>query len=211
MDANLRKKIDDLAVKIYNTKDPEAASLPMPHWVGDNFDRGILFIGTNPGIPQKSHSEEGTIIHTKQFDLATWYKFYLKGLQSCIVGMFISKVLQELNLTWDDISVTNIVKVATPNNNEPTDKQVKLWLPFLHQQIILLAPRLVVTFGYFAKNKLIGSEHKINEVRTINRFFGFNYLSFKWLGILHPSYMNRQGSVDYWLPRIVSKIKEGIA
>ena len=62
-------------------------------------------------------------------------------------GQFLNEMLELINLQRSDVYITNIVKYRPPNNRDPEDDEKAAFLPYLHKQLAIIQPKLVVTLG----------------------------------------------------------------
>lgn len=79
-------------------------------------------------------------------------------------GKLLTKLLNSINLSRDDVFITNIVKCRPPNNRDPSPNEISQCSPYLRKQIELINPRLIITLGrhslsYFVPNTPIGKAH----------------------------------------------------
>lgn len=117
----------------------ETATQAVP---GDgNPDADIMFVGEAPG---KNEDEQG-----KPFVGAA--------------GKFLSEMLASINLKREDIYITNVVKYRPPNNRDPEPDEIEACMPWLHEQIRIIEPKIIVTLGRHALEHFIPSK-KISEV-----------------------------------------------
>lgn len=106
-----------------------------------NPDADILFIGEAPG---KKEDEQGV-----PFIGAA--------------GKFLSEMLATIHLKREDIYITNIVKYRPPNNRDPLPAEVLACEEWLHEQIKIIQPKVIVTLGRHAMEHFIPGQ-KISEV-----------------------------------------------
>ena len=79
-------------------------------------------------------------------------------------GQLLDQVLAAAGLAREEVFITNVVKARPPGNRDPTRAEIAHWMPFLVQQLDLVAPRLVVPLGrhalaHFAPGERIGAAH----------------------------------------------------
>jgi uracil-DNA glycosylase family 4 len=102
--------------------------------MGDgNPDADIVFIGEAPG---KNEDEQG-----------------LPFVGAA--GKFLNEMLASIGLERSDIYITNIVKYRPPNNRDPHPDEKAAFLPFLHAQMEVIEPKLVVTLGRHSMDSLL--------------------------------------------------------
>lgn len=67
-------------------------------------------------------------------------------------GKFLNQMLETINLSRDQVYITNIVKYRPPNNRDPLTDEKAIFMPFLNRQIEIINPKLIVTLGRHSMN-----------------------------------------------------------
>ncbi|WP_236006145.1 uracil-DNA glycosylase [Paradesulfitobacterium ferrireducens] len=80
-------------------------------------------------------------------------------------GRMLNKILEETGLRREDIYITGVVKCRPPGNRLPKKDEVEACVPFLHEQIRSLQPKIIVCLGSLAAKTLIDPKLKISEAR----------------------------------------------
>lgn len=86
-------------------------------------------------------------------------------------GKYLEKLLASINLTRDDVFITNVVKHRPPENRDPTPDEITACRVYLDEQIALIDPLLICTLGrhsmarYFPGGK-ITKIHGVPEFDT---------------------------------------------
>ena len=78
-------------------------------------------------------------------------------------GKFLNEMLANIGLKREDIYITNIVKYRPPDNRDPIPEEVLACEPWLHEQLSIIKPRLIVTLGRHALEHFVPGK-KISEV-----------------------------------------------
>ncbi|MEK6880588.1 MAG: uracil-DNA glycosylase family protein, partial [Nanoarchaeota archaeon] len=138
----------------------------------------ILFVGQNPGNPFNDKTRELTQNVITEREFKDFEIEYFNNIYNSIMGDFLKSLVGE---SWNHISFTNIVKVPTLDNSEPSQELIDNFFPITKKQINLLQPNLVVLIGKFA-GKQFGIEnfYEFKKIDNIDYFL-----------IPHPSYINR--------------------
>jgi uracil-DNA glycosylase len=79
-------------------------------------------------------------------------------------GKLLDELLGEAGLVRDDVFITNVVKARPPGNRDPKADEVAHYLPWLEQQLALIAPSVIIPVGrhalaHFAPGKKISQVH----------------------------------------------------
>ena len=112
-------------------------------------------------------------------------------------GKQLDTLLQDIDLTIDDVYIANILKYRPPKNRDPTTEEIKNHTPYLLRQIKVIQPKVIVTLGNYA-TKFVMSGFKPEEmkkVQGISKLHGnpvkinFNDTQFIVIPIYHPAAM----------------------
>ena len=101
-------------------------------------------------------------------------------------GALLDQLLADIELTRDDVYITNVVKCRPPENRDPTPTEVATCGDFLSRQIELVNPRVIVTLGKFAMARWFSG-------MTISKLRGQAISeSGRWImPVFHPAYVLR--------------------
>ena len=81
-------------------------------------------------------------------------------------GQLLDKILDACGFNRDEhVYIGNIVKCRPPNNRDPEPAETKACLGYLHEQIRLINPKIIVLLGATALKSLIDPEARITRVR----------------------------------------------
>lgn len=105
-------------------------------------------------------------------------------------GQLLDKIFKYGGFDVDtQIYLTNVVKRRPPNNRDPTVEEIAYFLPYLHEEIRLVDPVIIVLAGSIATKAFLGQDVRITQVR--GTWFG-GQLGNPWIiPIFHPSYLLR--------------------
>lgn len=82
-------------------------------------------------------------------------------------GRLLDKMLASIGLSREtNCYIANIVKCRPPNNREPAPDERRACMPFLEEQIRLLAPKAILCAGRTAAQSLLATTDGINKLRT---------------------------------------------
>jgi DNA polymerase len=79
-------------------------------------------------------------------------------------GKLLSKLLDGIGLSRDDVYICNTVKCRPPGNRNPLPEELEACETHLFRQIEIIQPRLVATLGNFATKLLSGKPAGITQV-----------------------------------------------
>ena len=130
-------------------------------------------------------------------------------------GKFLAEMLDDIKLAREDVYITNIVKYRPPNNRDPEPEEKKACAPWLHEELNLVAPKLIVFLGRHSMSDFF-PELKISEVHGKLIHKKFKGIKTEWfLPLYHPASALYNGGMrdtlkeDFGLiPKILKKIEE---
>jgi uracil-DNA glycosylase family 4 len=79
-------------------------------------------------------------------------------------GQLLSKLLEGIGMTREDVWVCNVLKCRPPGNRDPQPDEIEACEGHLFRQIELIRPTLVATLGNFATKLLSGKPAGITRV-----------------------------------------------
>lgn len=107
-------------------------------------------------------------------------------------GHLLDLMLAAIGLDRTKVYIANTVPWRPPGNRTPTPAEIALCLPFLHRQIALAAPDLLVTLGAPAAQTLLGQPVSITRARGKWREVEIEGKALKLLPTFHPAFLLRQ-------------------
>jgi len=144
--------------------------------VGD-LNTQLLFIGEAPGTDEDEQGEP----------------FVGKA------GQLLTRIIQAMGLTRDSVYIANILKCRpdtpgqTAGNRKPTPQEMRTCIPYLHRQIDLIRPGVIVALGGTALEGLLGK-----TALGITRLRG-HWQTFRGIPLMptyHPAYLLRNQSLS---------------
>jgi uracil-DNA glycosylase family 4 len=70
-------------------------------------------------------------------------------------GKLLTKMLEAINFSRDEVFIANILKSRPPNNRDPKPEEVAACEPYLWKQIELIQPKFIMCFGRVAGMNLL--------------------------------------------------------
>ncbi len=123
-------------------------------------------------------------------------------------GKFLDEMLASIKLSREDVYITNIVKYRPPENRDPSKEEIKACEAWLHAEIQLIQPKLIVTLGRYALNHFIpdvkiGEAHGQSYARDIP---GLGKQTF--FALYHPAAALYNGGMRETLLKDFKKIRK---
>lgn len=140
-----------------------------------NIDAELMFVGEAPGADEDEQGEP----------------FVGKA------GQLLTKIIETMGLQRGDVYIGNILKCRpdTPGqsagNRKPTAEEMQTCIPFLHEQIDLIRPKVLVALGATAVEGLLGKTIGITKLRGNWR----EYRGIPLMPTYHPAYLLRNQAI----------------
>ncbi len=141
-----------------------------------NIDAELMFVGEAPGADEDAQGEP----------------FVGRA------GELLTKIIQATGLKRSDVYIANILKCRpdTPGqsagNRKPTPEEMQTCIPFLHEQIDLIRPKILVALGATAVEGLLGKTIGITKLRGQWR----TYRGIPLMPTYHPAYLLRNQAMS---------------
>lgn len=111
-------------------------------------------------------------------------------------GKLLTKIIQAIKLTREQVYICNIIKCRPPGNRNPLPDEIKACLPFLQRQIAVLKPDFICALGTFAAQTVLKTKEPISRLRgNFHKYSGIRVLP-----TYHPAYLlrNPDKKRDVW-------------
>ena len=141
-----------------------------------SLDAQLMFVGEAPGADEDAQGEP----------------FVGKA------GQLLTKIIQTMGLSRETVYIGNILKCRpdTPGQNagnrKPTAEEMQTCIPFLHEQIDLIQPKVIVALGATAVEGLLGKTLGITKLRG-------HWQSYRGIPLMptyHPAYLLRNQALS---------------
>jgi uracil-DNA glycosylase family 4 len=102
-------------------------------------------------------------------------------------GQLLTKILESIGLSRNDVFICNILKCRPPENRTPMPSEIDECEPYLIKQIELIQPKFILALGLIAVDTLLKKKNRMGEIRgTIQ-----NYHGVKMVVTYHPAALLR--------------------
>ena len=103
-------------------------------------------------------------------------------------GQLLTKMIEALGLSRDQVFLLNLVKCRPPENRNPDPSEIEACFPYFLGQLDLLKPKVVVALGQFTSQILLKTKTPITELR--GNFYDYRG-NMKLMPTFHPEYLLR--------------------
>jgi uracil-DNA glycosylase family 4 len=113
-------------------------------------------------------------------------------------GQLLTRIIQTMGLSRGSVYIANILKCRpdTPGqasgNRKPTTEEMQTCIPYLHEQIDLIGPKVIVALGATAVEGLLGKTIGITRLRGQWR----TYRGIPLMPTYHPAYLLRNQALS---------------
>ena len=102
-------------------------------------------------------------------------------------GQLLTKIIQAMDLSREDVYITNIVKCRPPGNRNPHHDEINSCAPYLKQQLEMIKPKVIVSLGNVPTKHLLETASGISALRGRFQTYG----GIQIMPTFHPSYLVR--------------------
>ncbi len=102
-------------------------------------------------------------------------------------GQKLDEMIKAMKLRREDVYIANIVKCRPPGNRAPTAVETATCTPYLHRQVELVRPKVIVTLGLPATKHVLGLNQPMGKLRG-------NWHAWRGVKVMptyHPAYLLR--------------------
>ena len=111
-------------------------------------------------------------------------------------GQLLDRMIAAMGYQRDDVYICNIVKCRPPNNRKPEPDEMGKCMPYLREQLDLVAPKVIVALGATAVEGLLGVGGGITRLRGQWKV----YRATPVMPTFHPAYLlrNPEAKREVW-------------
>ncbi len=102
-------------------------------------------------------------------------------------GQLLNKILESVGFKREEVYICNILKCRPPNNRDPLPSEVEQCEPYLHKQIELIGPKIIVALGRIAGQTLLRTNDPLASLRGRMH----DYLGIPMMVVYHPAALLR--------------------
>ena len=80
-------------------------------------------------------------------------------------GALLDSILEAIEVPRSSVYITNVVKCRPPQNRKPLPDEIAACIPYLHRQLELIRPKVILAMGGTAGEALLGVRKSLGELR----------------------------------------------
>ncbi len=104
-------------------------------------------------------------------------------------GQLLTRMIAALNHEREEVYIANVLKCRPPNNRDPQPDEINQCEPYLHQQIELITPKVIVALGRVSAQALLKSTQPLGRMR--GKVYSYGPQSTPLIVTYHPAYLLR--------------------
>lgn len=108
-------------------------------------------------------------------------------------GQLLTKMLAAINFNREEVFIANILKCRPPNNRDPLPEEVDQCEPYLHRQIELIQPKVIMALGRVSGQTLLKSTATLSDLRGKLNY----YQGIPMIVTFHPAALLRNAGWKY--------------
>jgi uracil-DNA glycosylase family 4 len=108
-------------------------------------------------------------------------------------GQLLDRMIAAMGLTPNDVYVCNIIKCRPPGNRRPTAVETTSCIPYLHEQLANVTPKVIVAMGNTSAQALLDTKLGITRLRGEWKLYRGKTLI---MPTYHPSYLLRESPIQ---------------
>ncbi len=105
-------------------------------------------------------------------------------------GQLLNAMLAAIGFAREQVYIANIIKCRPPGNRDPHIEEAAACQPYLHRQIALIQPRLILSVGRISAHNLLGTDQSVGRLR--GRVHRFDPGDIPVIVTYHPAYLLRR-------------------
>jgi len=121
-------------------------------------------------------------------------------------GQLLTKIIQSINLSREEVYIANIIKCRPPQNRNPQPDEIQNCHPFLMKQISVIQPKIICALGTFSAQTLLKTGAKITALR--GKLYDLEGI--KVIPTYHPAFLLRNPEKKREVWEDMKKIAEWI-
>ena len=108
-------------------------------------------------------------------------------------GQLLTKMLEAVKLSRDEVYITNAVLCRPPGNRNPEPDELAACAPFLADKLAVIQPKVILSLGSVATQALLRTKEPIGKLRGRIHPYGTAIL----VPTFHPAFLLRNPGQDY--------------
>ncbi len=104
-------------------------------------------------------------------------------------GQLLDAMIAALKMARKDVFIANVIKCRPPGNRNPVVEEINQCEPYLHRQLAIIRPAIIVALGAVSAQSLLKTSDPIGRLR--GRVFHYGEPGIPLIPTYHPAYLLR--------------------
>jgi DNA polymerase len=88
-------------------------------------------------------------------------------------GELLTEILAAIDLPREQVYICNVVKCRPPSNRKPQPDEIQACMPYLHRQLEIIRPKVILAMGGTAAETLLNARQTLGGMRNrVHEFRG---------------------------------------
>ncbi len=124
-------------------------------------------------------------------------------------GKLLNLMISALGMTHEQVFIANMLKCRPPDNRDPLPEEIEKCESYLHRQLALIKPKVIVALGKVSATALLKSNVALSKLRGEVHHYGSDDIPL--IVTYHPAYLLRRPGQkaeaweDLWKARIIAQ------
>lgn len=104
-------------------------------------------------------------------------------------GKLLDKMIAALGMRREQVFIANVLKCRPPDNRDPLPAEIEQCEPYLHRQLALIQPKIIVALGRISAQALLKSAEPLGKLR--GQEYRYGPANIPLVVTYHPAYLLR--------------------
>jgi DNA polymerase len=104
-------------------------------------------------------------------------------------GQLLTRMLAAIGFSREQVYIANVLKCRPPGNRDPKPDEALACQAYLHRQVALIEPKIILSVGRISAQHLLKTETPVGQLR--GRWFEYGLARIPLRATYHPAYLLR--------------------
>ena len=104
-------------------------------------------------------------------------------------GKLLDRMIAALGMQREQVFIANVLKCRPPGNRDPLPGEIEQCEPYLHRQLALIRPKVIVALGRISAQALLKTRDPLGKLR--GRVYHYGPDNIPLVATYHPAYLLR--------------------
>ena len=124
-------------------------------------------------------------------------------------GKLLDKIIAALGMEREQVFIANVLKCRPPDNRDPLPGEIEQCEPYLHRQLAVIKPKVIVALGRISAQALLKTNEPLSKLRGSVHRYGPDNIPL--VVTYHPAYLLRSPGQkakvweDLWQAKMIAE------